>query len=60
MKLGAARNAVEREIENVEIAHPAGVGSMTVLVSEWPRQNKRHRLLAEAAMRAQAMPGEPR
>src|SRR5260370_5008974 len=53
-------NAVQREIENVEIAQPAGLGDVPVFGGQWLRQDKGHELLAETAMRAQAMAGEPR
>src|SRR5260370_30691291 len=52
--------AVEREMENVAIERRAGLGDVPVFGGQWLRQDKRHELLAETAMRAQAMAGEPR
>src|ERR1700682_3633924 len=53
-------DAVQHEIEDVEIAQAAGRGYLLVLGRQRPRQDEWYRLLAEATMRAQAMAGEPR
>src|SRR5208283_3734592 len=53
-------DAVERKIKDVEIAQRAGLGKIPVLPGERARENEGYLPLCEAAMRAQAMAGEPR
>jgi hypothetical protein len=45
-------DAVENEIEDIEIAQPAGFSAMTIFGRKRSGQNERHALLFEPAMRA--------
>src|SRR6516225_7605084 len=48
-------DAVEREVEDVVVVQAAYFRALAILCGERPRQQKRHLLFAEPAMRTQPM-----
>jgi len=53
-------DTVQHEVEDIEVAEPARRRDALVFGGQPPRHDKGHALLAETAMRAQTMAGEPR
>src|SRR6202035_5257893 len=60
MDLGSVLDPVKCEIEDVKIAQPPALGDLSVFAGQRARQNEGYHLLAETAMRAQTVAGEPR